>query len=696
MIRRLSSVPQIFEAGLERMGANRVPWLAAGFAVGIAAWFALPGESDWLALLALLAAVAVGAAIFDMDRLPRVRLAVMTMALAMAMGVAAPWTKAALFGTPPIVRARIAMLEGRVLALQDDPAQDRARLIMAVRWPEGHAVKVRVNVAREDVVGGISEGATVRLRARIAPPAPPLVPGAYDFARTAWFAGLAATGSAIGPVSVIEPAQGHDFARIQHAIARHVEGRIAGSAGGIAAAFASGERGGIAPADEAAMRDAGLSHLLSISGLHVSAVVAAGYLVALRLLALWPWLALRVRLPIMAAGVGAGAGVGYTLLTGAEVPTVRSCLGALLVLAALAAGREPLSLRLLALAAMVVMLAWPEAVVGPSFQMSFAAVLAIVALHGSAPMMAFAARRDEPWWARLLRSVAVLLVTGLVIELALTPIGLFHFHRAGAYGALANVIAIPLTTFVSMPLIALALLLDAAGLGTPVWWLAGVSLDALLALARWVAARPGAVAMLPGMGNGLFAVFVAGGLWLALQRGRSRVWGVAPMAVGVIGLALLRPPDILIGRDGRHVAVIDGHGGLRMFGGSAGGYGRGVMAESAGLDEGAARTEAGSSDGCSSDFCAVALDRGGRRWSMLIARSDYSVPVDALARACAATDIVVADRRLPASCRPRWLMADRTALSRSGGLAIDLRRGRVTTVADSQGAHPWWRLRGDQ
>jgi hypothetical protein len=93
---------------------------------------------------------------------------------------------------------------------------------------------------------------------------------------------------------------------------------------------------------------------------------------------LWPWLALRVRLPILAAGAAAAGGLGYTLLTGSEVPTVRSCIGALLVLLALALGREPLSLRLLAVAAICVMLLWPEAVVGPSFQMSFGAVIAIV------------------------------------------------------------------------------------------------------------------------------------------------------------------------------------------------------------------------------------------------------------------------------------------------------------------------------
>jgi competence protein ComEC len=188
-------------------------------------------------------------------------------------------------------------------------------------------------------------------------------------------------------------------------------------------------------------------------------------------------------------------------------------------------------------------------------------------------------------------------------------------------------------------------------------------------------------------------VFVAGGLWLALQRGSSRLWGLAPMAVGSIGLAVLSPPDILIGRDGRHVAVVELGQALRVFGGSPTGYGRGVLAETAGL---APETTTEANQSCGSDFCAISVNRAARRWTLLIAKSDYPVPADQLQRACAAADIVIADRRLPEICRPRWLKADGSMLSRSGGLAIDLDHGRVITVAQSAGAHPWWQYRGDQ
>ena len=459
------------ESFLAKAGFARASWLVVGFAAGIAAWFALPSAGWWIALL-LACSLVAGAALLVLredGQYPFLRQSLAALALALALGCGHVWLKSSLVGAAPIVRPQAAELSGTVLSRQEQPAEDRVRLLLATREPEsGRAIKARINVPMALDRDALRPGAQVRMRARLVPPAPPMLPGGYDFARAAWFQGIAATGSALGEIAIVRAAPpGGGLEDIQRALSAHVRAQLHGSAGAIAAAYASGDRGAIPEADEEAMRNSGLAHLLSISGLHVSAVIAAVYLVVLKLGALWPWLALRVRLPLAAAAGGALAGIGYTLLTGAEVPTVRSCIAALLVLAALALGREALSLRMVAVAAFVVLLFWPEALVGPSFQMSFAAVLAIVGLSGAAPIRRFLEPREEGWLARGLRNLAMLLLTGVVIELALMPIGLFHFHQSGVYGALANVLAIPLTTFVSMPLVAVALLLDTFGLGAP-------------------------------------------------------------------------------------------------------------------------------------------------------------------------------------------------------------------------------------
>ena len=630
-------------------------------------------------------------------RYPFLRQSIAALALMIGAGSGTVWMKSALVGTPGIARPVAATFSGIVLGRQEQPADGRTRLMVAIRDPFApRVIKVRINVPTERDAAGAQEGALVRMKARLMPPAPPMLPGSYDFARAAWFQGIAATGTVLAPVEVITPnlSGQSPIDRIQRTLARHIHGEIDGSPGGIAAAFATGDRGGITQTDEDAMRDAGLTHLLSVSGLHVSAVIGGMYVLALRLLALSPWLALRFRLPFLAAGVAAGTGIFYAVLTGAEVPTVRSVLGALLVLIAVALGREPLSLRMLAVAGFGVMLFWPEAVVGPSFQLSFGAVLAIIALHGSAPMRAFIAHREAPGWERIGRHVIEVLLTGVVIELALLPITLFHFHRAGVYGALANVVAIPLTTFVTMPLIALALLLDVVGAGAPVWWAVGQSLSLLLGIAHFVAEQPGAVTKYPAMGGWAYALFLAGGLWLALWRGKARLWGLVPVALGTAALALLRPPDVLISRDGRHVGFTGvAPDRLLILRDSKSDYAKDNLAEIAGMSGELITLDQWPDARCNDDFCALELQRGGRTWRFLMARGKNPVPIRDLVSACERVDVVVADRRLPWACKPAVLKADRAMLEQNGGLTLDLASGRITTVAGTQGEQGWWRPR---
>lgn len=697
---RLASMLDRLEGFLAHAGFDRGPWLTVAFACGIAAWFLLAKPAEWIGFIAFAAVISAAAArLFAADgAYPYLRQGLAALALALAAGCAVVWIKSALVGAAPIERPFVGLIAGQVLSREDEPAEQRVRLIVATRDPTDadRTIQVRVNVAEGQAGADAVAGAMVSLKARLMPPAPPMLPGGYDFARAAWFRGLAATGSALSPVRVLAPAPvaGATIEGLRRRLASHVHARLGGSPGGIAAAFASGDRGGIAREDEDAMRDAGLSHLLSVSGLHVSAVIGGIYVLALRLLALWPWLALRVRLPLMAAGLAAGGGIFYTLLTGSEVPTVRSVIGALLVLAAVALGRDALSLRLLAVAGFAVMLVWPEAVVGPSFQLSFCAVLAIIAFHASAPMRTFTAAREEPWWAHWLRRLAALLATGVVIELALLPIGLFHFHRAGVYGALANVVAIPLTTFLTMPLIAMALFMDLAGAGGPAWWLAGRSLGLLLSLAHFVSARPGAVTLLPTMGNLAFALFLAGGLWLALWRGRIRLLGLAPIAAGAAWLALLQPADVLISGDGRHVAFARlTPDKLVLLRDTRSSFARENLAETAGMDGEIIPLEQWPGARCNADFCAMEVQRGGRSWHFLLARGNDPVPLRDLAAACERSDIVIGDRWLPRSCRPAVLKADRSLLDHTGGLAIDLSTGTVDSVAASQGEHGWWRPR---
>ena len=678
------------ETRLEAEADRLFLWAPVALGAGIALWFALADAAAWR--LALLLLGAGSAAALAVQRGGRAARAVgMACGLA-ALGLGLVWWRAERVAAPVLTRPVIATLVASVERIEPLPPRGLVRLTLAIETmqaarPTPVPKRARLNLAVEDAPGGLSEGAVLRFRARLLPPPPAAVPGAYDYARVAWFAGIGATGRALAPVAVLRP--GPPRAGLRTALAEHIRAQLPGSAGGVAAALATGDQGAIALEDAEAMRRAGLAHLLSVSGLHITAVVGAVLLLVERLLALWPWAALHLRLRLIAASAAALAAIGYTLLTGAEVPTVRSCVAALLVLAALALGREALTLRLVASGALVVLALWPEALMGPSFQLSFAAVATIIALSEAGPLRRLLEAREEGLGMRLLRQAAGLLITGLVVEAALIPIGLFHFHKAGLYGALANIVAIPLTTFVIMPAEALALVGDLLGIGAPFWWIAGGALEGLLWLARWTAAAPGALALLPAMPVGAFALMIGGGLWLVLWQSRWRRWGLVPAFAGALWALLSPAPDLLVTGDGRHVAFRLDDGRLAILRERTGDYVQAMLSENAGQDGTPWLIDASPSGRCSADLCLVDRRAGGRRWRIFATRSAYPVPYAALIAACAEADIAVSERRLPKACTPRWLKLDRLALAKSGGVAIWLASPRVATVARPGDAHPW-------
>ena len=679
---------QLFEAERDQLPL----WLPVGLILGISAWFWLPDRTGWIAFLALSLALSLGlAALAGALRWGRALTWFMSAA---ALGCGLIWWQAERVAAPRLTRERVLEFSGRIESVQPLVAEQTVRLVVAPTEP-GMPARLRVSLD-EDNAAGLIPGAVVRVRSWMMPPAPMAAPGGYDFARTAWFQRIGGSGRAADVTLLAAPSEQSWRARLadwRQRLATHIRTRLGGGAeGGIAASLATGDQHGIPEEDAEAMRRSGLAHLLSVSGLHLTAVVGAVMLLTLKLLALSPALALRFRLILVAAAAGALAGIAYTLLTGAEVPTVRSCIAALLVLAGIALGREALTLRLVAVGALAVLLLWPESVVGPSFQLSFAAITAIMALHGHPRIQALLSRHDEGPIARGGRLLLGLVLTGLAVEVALVPIALFHFHRAGLYGAGANVIAIPLTTFVIMPLEALALLFDLIGLGAPFWWVTGKALAFLMWLARTAADAPGAVALLPAMPRGAFALMTAGGLWICLWRTRWRRLGLVAVAAGAAWALATPVPDLIVTGNGEHLVLRTASGRLALLRPRAGDYVRETLAELAAAEPEYLELEGLPTAACSADLCAANIDRNGRRWRILATRTPQFIRWDQMVRACAQADIVVADRPLPRGCRPRWLRADLFFLRRTGGLAITFGDPpRVNTVADQVGRHPWAR-----
>ena len=669
-------------------------WSPAAFGLGIVLYFMLPWAGERLAVVVAAGAVAALGLVW---RGATGRLLVWAGVLtALGVGIAAYRSNDV---ASPVLRDRFeGDVAGTVEAVEMRSGRGQFRFQLAPDDP-GLPPHVRLSLKTNAVPPGLVPGAHVRLRAMLLPPQGPSFPGGYDFARTLWFAQIGATGYPLGTTVVTRaapPPSGIedwlDDARAR--LTRRIEGQVPGDAGAISAAFVTGDQGQISTDTNLAMRWSGMAHLLSISGVHIAIVVGGTMWLTRALLCLSPWIALRWPVKALSAGAAAVTGIAYTILAGAQVPTVRSCIGTVLVLLGVVLGREALSLRLLAAGGFVIMAIRPEALLGPSFQLTFAAVTGLVALFNS-PFGRWltSPRQDAGWASRTLQHLAGLLVTGVIAEALLSATALFHFNSTGAYGVVANLLAIPWTEFAIMPLLVVALALDPLGLAHPVWWLLGKAMGALIVLADTVAAWPGSVVRLGLMPVAAYALLVGGGLWLFIWQTRARWLGAGPIVLGAVLALSARPPDLLVSADGHHVGVLlddrDPEGPrLALLREHAGDFLRDVWGGVTASTADAAIADLPAGD-CTVDACVARVGTGPTALRLLATLSKDRIGRPAFGPACAAADVVVSDRRLPDWCHPRWLKLDRTALGSTGAVAIWLDPRRVATVAALTGDHPW-------
>ncbi len=504
-------------------------WIPVLFGAGIAVYFSVTVEpAPWAGAAA---AGVCATAMLVAWRAPGWRLAFFALALA-ATGFAVAQGRTHAVAAPVLARDfGPGWVTGRVVALDRRPEGTRAildRPALQGLSADDTPARVRVRLRRGD---DPAVGAVIRLRAKLAPPAAPAMPGAYDFQRRAWFERIGGVGFAYthaAPVAAADAGDGASagrlwLARFRLGIADRIRAAVPGTAGAVAAALITGDRSAIPEETIEAMRDSGLAHLLAISGLHVGLVAAILFFGIRLVLALVEPVALRLSIKKIAAGCAFAGAFAYLLMSGATVPTQRAFVMTGIVLAAVLLDRTAISLRLVAWAAMLVLLLQPESLMGPSFQMSFAAVLSLVAAYEGlrGPLRRW--RAGGGVLRRVWLYLAGLLLSTFVAGTATGVIALHHFGRFSAYGLVANLIAIPLAGFWIMPWGVLACVLMPFGLEDlaliPMAW----GIDLLLDAARMVAAWPGASVQLPAMPGWGLALVAFGGIWLCLWRGPAAV-----------------------------------------------------------------------------------------------------------------------------------------------------------------------------
>ena len=677
-------------------------WLPVMFGLGIAVYFALRFEPPlWLGLGGVAVAAAFGLAVrrrqWDSSGLAIAGL--VGLAVLAAGFTVAQWRTVSV--AAPVLTKRIGptAVTGRVSEVETFPKDSRVTFehvriagVGAELTPE----KVRLRLRGEQPA--IRPGDWLRVRAILTPPPPPSAPGAFDFQRQSYFKRLGAVGFGLGPVEVLADAGGGDrlelpgigLERLRHAITQRIIAGLPGQEGAVAAALMTGDRSAISEHLMDAMRNSGLAHLLAISGLHIGLVAGIVFVGLRAMMALVPPLALNFQIKKIAAAVSIVGAFAYALIAGATIPTQRAVVMVGLMLVAVLVDRRALSVRLVAWAALIVLLVQPESLLGASFQMSFGAVIALIAAYEVISQRDRFANHDRgglpPWLRKAGLYVAGVALTTLIAGTATAPFALYHFNRFADYGLAANIVAVPVTALWVMPWAVVSFLLMPVGFEA--WALApmGWGLTVVIAVAETVASWPGAVTLVPSMPTYGLAAIALGGLWLCLWRRWWRLFSVAGIAAGFATLALVRPPDVLIDGQARLLAVRTADGGMTVSTLRRARFEREIWLRRVGQEE---AEDVWPTAGLSADN-RLRCDVEGCLYRVVGKVVALVYEDSALAEDCWAADVVIAINPVRRTC-PAARVIDRFDLWREGGHALWLGRDgvRIETVNGERGERPW-------
>ncbi|WP_397542166.1 ComEC/Rec2 family competence protein [Roseovarius salis] len=529
------------------------PWAPVALGAGIGLYFGLPSEpASWG--YAMAAGAAVGCALAAW-RAGAVLSPLMWLVALTAGGMCLGGVRAHMVAEPVLGFRYYGPVEGRVIDM-DRSASDAVRLtldrVVLSNVPPGETpARVRVSLHGQQGFVTPEPGLVVALTGHLTPPGGPVEPGGFDFQRHAWFERLGAVGYTRTPVLALEPPGGGLWLfKARMWLSERVRASLPGETGAFAAAIMAGDRSAIPRDTMDALRISNLAHLLAISGLHMGLLAGVVFAAGRLVFAAIPRIGLRLPAKKIAAGVALVAAAAYLGLSGGNIATERAFVMVAVVLGAVMADRRALTLRAVAVAALIVLCLRPEALLGPGFQMSFAATTALVAVFG--------ALRDHevPLGPRWLRPAVSVVISSLVAGLATAPVAAAHFNQFAQYGLLANLLSVPLMGALVMPAAVLAACLMPLGLDGLALRVMGAGLDWILGVAHWVAALDGARGLVVSPGAHVLPTIALGALWVILWQGRLRWVGLVPVCAGFVSWAQTDRPGVLISETGRLVGVM--------------------------------------------------------------------------------------------------------------------------------------------
>ena len=586
--------------------------------------------------------------------------------------------------SPMLAQPYYGPVQGRIVDI-DRSQSDAIRLtldqvVLTEIAPDQTPAKVRISLKGAPQAAPYEMGRTVLVTARLSAPESAAEPGGFDFRRMAWFMQLGAVGYTSSPVVTwaLPGLWDASINRLRNRLSAGIMAQVAGDAGAFASGALTGDQSQITAQVVNDLRVSSLAHLLAISGMNMAFLTGFVFALIRYGLALVPPVALRINTKKAAAILAFGAALFYLVLSGANVATTRAFLMVSLLLGSVLLDRRVLTLRSVALAALILLIWQPESLLAPGFQLSFAATIALIA--GYAPAERFLRDKGLSGW---LVPVAMMVVTSGMAGLATAPFSAATFNQMTAYGLLANLLTVPVMS-VLMGAGAVAALLAPVGLAAPALVVMGWAAQWILAVAHWIAGLNGAITPVPQPGPWVIPLITLGALWALIWQGRARLLGMAPLALALGLWVTVERPALLISSDGVLAGVLGPQG--RALSASRG---AGFSAESWLADDGdlALQGEAATRAGFLGEKTQRAFQINGLRGVVLSGKEAGGN----VATACAVADIVVLPARFgPAPLRPKGCtVIDATLLRQSGALAGVLQDDGLLLVPVHRATRIW-------
>lgn len=461
-----------------------------------------------------------------------------------------------------------AIIEGRIESIDELEGADGSRIILdhlkiEDMTPNDTPLRVRLRVKWDS---HLKIGQTISVLAKLNPPSAPVSPHSFDFQRYAYFKQIGGFGFALKRPDVLAQSQIQGFSlwleNLRHKIDTRIEANMHEPASAIAEALMTGKRAAIPEDIWEDMRDSGLAHMLAISGLHVGMVTGLLFFGLRFVMAFFPALALRHPIKKYAAFLALCGAFAYMLAVGATIPTQRAFLMTAIAMIAIILDRVPISMRLVALAALVVLVLSPQALWSASFQMSFAAVTALVYFYEKTRHFWTKLHRESGLLRRFSVYFAGITATSLVASLATAPFALYHFQQFSLYNLFANFFAVPVMAFIVMPLAVLAYPLMALGIAKPVFAAMEWGINVILGVARMTAMQPHATFNPAALPLSALLCVVFGVLFMMLWQGREKWFGLPFMIICVVIIIQFKQPDIFVSSSGKLMAYKEPNGAL--------------------------------------------------------------------------------------------------------------------------------------